>query len=94
MINVSLKYPDLKNGLSGPCLVACILLPLAALLSYQTMAQPQYTPPPPPPPVQAQPTPEPRPGEPLAPKQLDQLVARIALYPDPLLAQILPASTY
>ena len=31
---------------------------------------------------------------PLAPPQLDQMVARIALYPDPLLAQILTASTY
>jgi hypothetical protein len=31
---------------------------------------------------------------PLAPSQLDQLVARIALYPDPLLAQVLTASTY
>jgi Protein of unknown function (DUF3300) len=31
---------------------------------------------------------------PLAPPQLDQLVAQIALYPDPLLAQILTASTY
>jgi hypothetical protein len=31
---------------------------------------------------------------PMAPPQLDQLVARIALYPDPLLAQILTASTY
>jgi len=30
----------------------------------------------------------------LAPPQLDQLVARIALYPDPLLAQILAAATY
>jgi hypothetical protein len=30
----------------------------------------------------------------LAPPQLDQLVARIALYPDPLLAQVLTASTY
>ena len=30
----------------------------------------------------------------LAPPQLDQLVARIALYQDPLLAQILTASTY
>jgi hypothetical protein len=30
----------------------------------------------------------------LIPPQLDQLVARIALYPDPLLAQILTASTY
>jgi len=31
---------------------------------------------------------------PLNPPQLDQLVQRIALYPDPLLAQILTASTY
>jgi len=30
----------------------------------------------------------------LAPQQLDQLVERIALYPDPLLAQVLTASTY
>ncbi|HLH01385.1 MAG TPA: DUF3300 domain-containing protein [Bryobacteraceae bacterium] len=30
----------------------------------------------------------------LTPDQLDQLVARIALYPDPLLAQILTASTF
>ena len=29
-----------------------------------------------------------------APQQLDQLVARIALYPDPLVAQILAAATY
>jgi hypothetical protein len=30
----------------------------------------------------------------LPPAQLDQLVARIALYPDPLLAQVLAAATY
>jgi hypothetical protein len=30
----------------------------------------------------------------LAPQQLDQLVGAIALYPDPLLAQVLTASTY
>ncbi len=30
----------------------------------------------------------------LSPPQMDQLVARIALYPDPLLAQVLAASTY
>jgi hypothetical protein len=29
-----------------------------------------------------------------APDQLDQLVSRIALYPDPLLAQILAAATF
>lgn len=34
------------------------------------------------------------PPPPVAPQQLDQLVQRIALYPDPLLAQVLTASTY
>jgi hypothetical protein len=33
-------------------------------------------------------------GTPLPPQQLDDLVAPIALYPDPLLGQILAASTY
>src|SRR5688572_3094654 len=50
----------------------------------------------PPAPVQAA---QPAPGQPPAPpgfspEQLDQLVAPIALHPDPLLAQILMASTY
>jgi len=36
----------------------------------------------------------PPPGQPLAPDQLDGLVAPVALYPDPLLSQILVASTY
>jgi len=34
------------------------------------------------------------PPAPIPPQQLDQLVSRIALYPDPLLAQTLTASTY
>src|SRR5271155_1597020 len=33
-------------------------------------------------------------GAPLTPEQLDDLVAPIALYPDPLVGEILPASTY
>ena len=36
----------------------------------------------------------PPPAQPVSPGQLEQLVAPIALYPDPLLAQILMASTY
>ena len=43
--------------------------------------------------VLAQESPPPAPA-PLAPNQLDSLVAPIALYPDPLLSQILVASTY
>jgi uncharacterized membrane protein YgcG len=42
-----------------------------------------------PPPAQAQAQ-----AQPLAPQQLDNLVAPIALYPDPLLGQVLAASTY
>jgi hypothetical protein len=34
------------------------------------------------------------PPPPIAPQQLDQIVQRIALYPDPLLAQVLSASTF
>jgi hypothetical protein len=40
------------------------------------------------------PTPNPAPAQPLPPQQLDNLVAPIALYPDPLLGQVLAASTY
>jgi hypothetical protein len=43
-----------------------------------------------PPPDQQQGPPPP----PMPPQQLDQLVQRIALYPDPLLAQVLTASTF
>jgi hypothetical protein len=58
----------------------------------QQQTQP-YQPPPPPPPADAQQTQQPAPP-PMAPQQLDQLVQRIALYPDPLLAQVLTASTF
>jgi len=44
--------------------------------------------------AQAPPPPPAAPPPPLGPEQLDQLVGRIALYPDPLLAQVLTASTY
>jgi uncharacterized membrane protein YgcG len=47
-------------------------------------------------PAAAPPSPTPRPSAqagPLAGEQLDQLVARVALYPDALLALVLPAST-
>ena len=42
----------------------------------------------------ASPAPPPEAPTPLPPDQLDSLVAPIALYPDPLLAQVLAASTY
>lgn len=60
--------------------------------------QGQYNPPPPPPPPSGnQQYPEQQPPPPpsqMSPSQLDRLVGRIALYPDPLLAQVLTASTY
>lgn len=60
--------------------------------------QGQYNPPPPPPPPSGnQQYPEQQPPPPpsqMSPSQLDQLVGRIALYPDPLLAQVLTGSTY
>jgi hypothetical protein len=69
--------------------------------------QPASAPPKPPPSAEAKPTPapaasaQPQPspsttvaGAKIPPEQLDSLVAPIALYPDPLLAQVLAASTY
>src|ERR1700693_3408185 len=69
-----------------------LLLSFIALFTFQATAQ--NTPPPPPPPPATPAAPEPAPPGPLTEKQLENLVSRIALYPDPLLAQILTASTY
>jgi len=74
------------------------VLPIIAFLAIQLAAQsqPQYNPPPPPPPAATnqQEQPAPPPPTPVSPNELDRLVSRIALYPDPLLAQVLTASTY
>jgi hypothetical protein len=79
-------------------LAALLLASFGVQASAQNQNQDQYTPPPPPPPPAGAPAQEPAPAPPpapsLAPKQLDDLVARIALYPDPLLAQILTGSTF
>jgi hypothetical protein len=75
-----------------------LLLFLLTLFALQGMAQTQsqapYTPPPPPPPAAAPPAAPAPPPVPKTSKEYDQLVSRIALYPDPLLAQVLTASTY
>ncbi|HEY8084917.1 MAG TPA: DUF3300 domain-containing protein, partial [Methylophilaceae bacterium] len=53
------------------------------------------TPPPPPPPDYDAPQDATPPAESqIPPQQLDQMLAPIALYPDPLLAQVLMAATY
>src|ERR1700675_3912164 len=66
-----------------------LLLSFIALFTFQATAQ--NAPPPPPPPPATPAAPEPAPPGPLTEKQLENLVSRIALYPDPLLAQILTA---
>ncbi|HEV2445669.1 MAG TPA: DUF3300 domain-containing protein [Candidatus Sulfopaludibacter sp.] len=62
----------------APGLLSCLLLMCAAA--------PAYSP--------QNPTPPPPPGATMSPQQLDDLVAPVALYPDPMLAQVLAASTY
>src|SRR5262245_51481137 len=65
------------------------LLTLALACPLPAMAQ---SPPPPPPPGTSAPA---QPGAPaFTPEQLEQIAAPIALYPDPLVAQVLMASTY
>src|ERR1700761_3633184 len=56
----------------------------SALYAQEPQAPPAQSPAPAPPP----------PGQTLTPDQLDDLVAPIALYPDPLLSQLLVATTY
>lgn len=56
-----------------------VIVALVAMLALQATAQ-QSTPPP----AAVPSTPPPPPGPALTPKQLDHLVSRIALYPDPL----------
>jgi hypothetical protein len=75
--------------------VAMIAAPIATQAQPQQQAQqqdPNMQGPPPqgPPPQDQQQGPPPS----FAPAQLDQIVGRIALYPDSLLAQVLTASTY
>src|ERR1700683_7227 len=60
-------------------LCAVMLTPLNAVLYGQSEGPPPQLPPP---------------GQALTPDQLNDLVAPVALYPDPLLSQVLVASTY
>jgi hypothetical protein len=95
-----MKTKDIPLGHKNPFVAFTLLISLFALLAIEAAAQGQYTPPPPPPAPAANdqnappPQQEQAPGPLLDAKQLDTVVARIALYPDPLLAQVLAASTY
>ena len=82
---------------------AMLGLALALTLAFSGLAHAQFSYPPPdaPPPDALPPgmpppgAPPPAPMQPLyAPQQLDQMLASIALYPDPLLTALLTASTY
>src|SRR5262245_46574831 len=75
------RYPDLLRVVFGAILSAFLAAPEAASALVQET-----------PAAAAQQAPEEAPK--LAPDQLQSLVAPIALYPDPLLAQCLVASTY
>ncbi len=75
--------PPLLTRLIALLVAGTLALPAAVI------AQQPAAPPPPPPAQGAAPA-----GKTFSQEQLDQLMAPIALYPDPLLAQILMASTY
>jgi hypothetical protein len=89
---------EITRTRKNPLMLVALALSMVGALAVGAAAQDQgqYSPPPPPPPANAAPPQEsaPPPAQNLNPKQLDQLVARIALYPDPLLAQVLSASTF
>jgi hypothetical protein len=70
----------MKPLFSTPSFSTLLLVTICGLAAVPMLAQ-APPPPPPPPPVYDSP-------------QLEQLVASIALYPDPLLAQVLTASTF
>src|SRR6202046_50163 len=91
-LNVHLRF-RLVSIFEDKSFKLMLLLSLVALFAFQTKPQNPPPPPPPPPAAEAAPAPAP-PGPSLTEKQLENLVARIALYPDPLLAQILTSSTY
>src|SRR5579884_877059 len=81
--------------MKGFCIVVSSLMLAGAIqVGAQDYSQPTY-PPPGAPPDQYYPNPAPPPapsGQMLAGDQLDQLLGPIALYPDPLIAEILPAA--
>jgi hypothetical protein len=71
---------------------------LSAAMSIAWLVTPMWAQGPPPdqapPPSQDQAPPDQAPPPSYSPEQLDRMVSRIALYPDPLLAQTLAAATY
>ncbi len=70
-----------RNSLRQVLMLALCSLMLASFTAALYAQEPPAPPPPPP-------------GQALTPDQLNDLVAPVALYPDPLLSQVLVASTY
>ena len=71
-----------------------VALCCAGVLLFAAPVLAQQNPPPPPPPGSAATQQASPPPQPLGPQQLNDLVSRIALYPDPLLAHVLTAATF
>lgn len=96
---MKLQMPILVNGRGFTLLLAGAAVLATGCVEHQvTYVQPTEPPAYQPPPAEPPPPPEvvvvPAPAVVLhSPRELDQMVASIALYPDPLLAQILPAAT-
>ncbi|HWV98719.1 MAG TPA: DUF3300 domain-containing protein [Candidatus Acidoferrum sp.] len=89
-----------KTGPAAAVLLAGVLVLATGCVGARvTYVQPAYQvqapePPPPPPMVELPPAPPPAPVAPIrSAAELDTMLAPIALYPDPLLAQLLPAAT-
>ena len=88
----SRSWKPVRLGLAAICCAALLVAGAGVVLAQEEAPLPQLK-------GGIQPSPAPTgPAEEVAPKippeQLDSLVAPIALYPDPLLAQTLVASTY
>jgi Protein of unknown function (DUF3300) len=96
-----------RNNRSRMCILGLLLLGAATVFAQQPPPPPYPQQPPPypqqPAPYPQQPAPYPQQPPPSSsyppppyfpPQQLDSLVSRIALYPDPLLSQVLAAATF
>lgn len=91
MKSLNLNHPAGRRAVSVVCGLGLLIFTVGSPVFGQQYPAPgqQYPAPPP------APGPQQQPGQQmLSPDQLDDLVAPIALYPDPLLGQILAASTY
>jgi hypothetical protein len=87
-----IRPSDMVSKRTVLSLAAASMLALAGCspVTYVTAPQPQYVQGPPPAPAYYPEAPAPE----AAPNPLDQLMAPVALYPDPLISIILPASTF